>query len=127
MVNCLLIGGPYAGFKTRVPVGMKMLNINDGNEISLGRSVTQLRKGLEREGAQKGTMYALEMCVITSPTVNDVMSLCLGFPPGEKMSDSFMQVITAYCMMCRPDDFLEDDTNVAQIPVGDGNAIDDGA
>ena len=117
MVNCLLIGGPYAGWKTRVPQGMKVLNINDGNEISLARSITQLRKGMHKDQRKlKGTYYMLETCVITSPTMNDAMSLVLGFPPGTKMSDAFMQVITGYCMRCRPEDYENDETPVAEMP-----------
>ena len=52
----------------------------------------------------------LEKCVVTSPTMNDVLSLVLGFPPGIPMTDAFMQVVTGYCMMCRPEDFENDDT-----------------
>ncbi len=115
MVNCLLIGGPYAGWKTRVPEGMKVLNINDGNEISLGRSITQVRKGLDKEQIPKGTFYMLERVTIASPTLNDVMSLVLGFVPGTKMSDAFMEVITGYCIMCRPEDYENDDAPLANV------------
>lgn len=124
MVNCLLIGGPYAGWKTRVPKGIKVLNINDNNEISVGRSISQVRKGLDNEHGPvpRGTYYTLETCVMTSPTMNDVLSLVLGFVPGTKMTDAFMEIITGYCMMCRPEDFEDDDTPVVSIRGDDAPA-----
>ena len=129
MVNVILVGGKFGGLKTRVPEGMNMLNIPDVNktpELAIVQSHADLQKHMEKAASERlvnqgvqtiedcDNPYMLWPCVVTLPTLNDVVSFTIGAPPGTKMSDAFMQIVAGYCMMCRPDDYEEEE--ITELP-----------
>lgn len=118
MVNVVLVGGKYAGLKTRVPAGMRVLNIPDPDKApDLTDSVVDLRAHLDAartEQLVKGgpvnlsdcdNPYLLLPCVVTLPSLNDVLSFTIGAPPGTNMTDAFMQIVAGYCLLARPGDY----------------------
>ena len=109
MENCLLIGGPFAGFKTRVPAGMKVLNIDDRREASVltASSIQAIRKGLDDDKEYQGTFYLLERCDVALG--GDTVSVLFGVPAGTTLGQAFSDIIAGYCLMCRPEDYIEED------------------
>lgn len=100
MVNCLLVAGPFAGAKMRVPKGKKMLGITVQQDVVLDG--VAYKKGAP-------AVYALETCVVTSPTMNDVTAFVIGMPPGTKLTDAFMQIIAGYCLLAQSAGWGQDD------------------
>lgn len=127
MMNVILVGGKFAGLKTQVPKGLKVLNIpnppgtGDLVEVSSHADVQKhlAKAAAESSAALGGRPQTLEDCdnpymlwpaTVALPTLNDAVSFTIGAPPGTKMSDAFMSMVAAYCMLCRPQDYEDDDT-----------------
>ena len=101
-MQVLLVGGPYAGLKTLVPAGAKVVNLpilDESNEVDRARSIKEaLEKGPQ---GRKAVLYGLEQCVVASPTLDDVTSFYIGLQPGVKMTDAFMEILAGYCFAMR--------------------------
>ena len=105
MLPCILIGGPYAGFKTQVPEGKKILRIDDDNEVQTAATLDAAKKIAGQEKLT-GTLYQLELCVITSPTLNDVMSFVVGWQLAtSSFSQAVMELVAAYSTVMMPEVF----------------------
>lgn len=87
-VPCVLIGGPFAGWKTSVPQGKRILDID-----------------VPLEGKYR---YELRQAVFMDADSN--VSVVLGTPEGETAGDAFMAMLAAYCKACRPDDYPDEPT-----------------
>ena len=126
MLNVILVGGKFAGAKMQVPEGRTVLNIPDpdtGPKLAVVASHQDFAKHVAAaaEGATLGPQpqsladcdnpYLLHPGVVTLPALNDVLSFTIGTPPGTSMTDAFMEILAAYCIMCAPvedDDFEEE-------------------
>jgi hypothetical protein len=120
MVNVVLVGGKFAGLKTQVPAGRKVLNIPDedsGPKLAVVENHADVAKHMAAARDEKMMLgpeiqsledcdnpYMLYKCVVTNPELNDVLSFTIGCPPGIKMSDSFMEILAGYCMLCYPEE-----------------------
>ena len=107
MLPCILIGGPYAGFKTQVPEGKKILHFDDNNQVQTAATIHQAKKIADADdGELTGTVYQLELLVITSPTLNDVMSFVIGWQPAtSSFSQAVMELVAAYSTVMMPEVF----------------------
>ena len=89
MVNVIFVGGPFAGLKSRIPAGKKAVRL----PLEAPKVVTDINAKPQKG---KFVLYQVELCVISSPTMDDVTSFNIAMLPGQKMTDAFMEILGGY-------------------------------